>query len=247
MDMTEQLHKDLDYLNLPHLRDHLDTLAKEAAMKKVSHFDFLASALADEAAAKRDRASERRVAQAHFPYIKTLDAYQWSHAKEINRDLVKHFFNLQFIETHRNIAFVGGCGLGKTHLAIALAYHACTRGHSVRFDTAIDIINRLDTAQKTGTFVRTMRTYTGPELLVIDEIGYLPIDQRGADMLFQVISARYERGSIIITSNRAFKEWAVIFNNDRTIASAVLDRLLHHCDPVLIEGRSYRMKDRHDN
>jgi len=246
MNPTEQLHKDLDYLKLSHLRDNFETITKDAAQKGMSHFDFLASALAAEAAAKRDRAAERRVAQARFPYIKTMDAYRWSHPEQINRDLVRHLFNLQFVKAHRNVAFVGGPGLGKTHLAIALASHACANGHSVRFDTAIDIINRLDTAQKAGTFVRTMRTYTGPELLVIDEIGYLPIDQRGADLLFQVISARYERGSVIVTSNRAFKDWAVIFNNDRTIASAVLDRLLHHCDPVLIEGKSYRMKDKRD-
>jgi len=241
---NDQLTADLEYLKLTHLRDHIGDFATEAARKQMPHLDFITAAVAAEAAAKRDRAVERRVRQAHFPYIKTIDRFDWGHPKSVNRDLVRHLFTLPFVSKHSNVVFLGGPGLGKTHLAIALAHQACLHGYNVRFDTAIDIVNRLDAAQHAGTFVRTMRTYTAPDVLVCDEIGYLPIDQRGADLLFQVISARYERGAIIVTSNRAFKDWGVIFNNDSTIASAVLDRLLHHCEVVLIKGYSYRMKNK---
>lgn len=135
-------------------------------------------------------------------------------------------------------------GVGKTHLATALGYAACQEGHSVLFADAISVINDLAAAQKRGLLKRQLRKYLTPEVLLLDEIGYLPIDQHGADHLFQVISQRYERGSLIVTTNKPFKQWASIFNNDGTIASAVLDRLLHHAETVVIEGPSYRMKDR---
>jgi DNA replication protein DnaC len=136
------------------------------------------------------------------------------------------------------------CGLGKTHLATALGYAACQHGYSVLFANAIDTINNLSAAQAQGTLKTQLKRYLSPALLVLDEVGYLPIDQRGADLLFQVISQRYERGSIVITSNKAFKQWPSIFNGDSTITSAVLDRLLHHAETIIIEGSSYRMKDR---
>lgn len=147
----------------------------------------------------------------------------------------------------RNVIFIGSVGLGKSHLASALAHTACLQGHSALFTSATNIINSLAAAQATGGIKREMQKYLKPTLLVIDELGYLPIDKFGADCLFQVISARYERSSTIITSNRAFKHWAEIFNNDSTITSALLDRLLHHAETVLIEGRSYRMKDQIEN
>jgi DNA replication protein DnaC len=134
--------------------------------------------------------------------------------------------------------------LGKTHLATALGYAACQHGHSVLFANAIDVINTLSAAQTKGVLKTQLKRFLSPAILVLDEVGYLPIDQRGADLLFQVISQRYERGSIILTSNKAFKQWPAIFNGDSTITSAVLDRLLHHAEAVLIEGSSYRMKDR---
>lgn len=129
-------------------------------------------------------------------------------------------------------------------MATALGYAACLEGHSVLFADAIGVINDLSAAQKTGTLKRELKKYLSPRLLVLDELGYLPIDQREADLLFQVISQRYERGSIILTTNKPFKDWASIFNNDSTIASAVLDRLLHYADSVIIHGTSYRMKDK---
>ena len=135
-------------------------------------------------------------------------------------------------------------GSERTHLATALGYAVCQHGYSVLFANAIDAINTLSTAQAQGVLKTHLKRYLSPALLILDEVGYLPIDQRGADLLFQVISQRYERGSIVITSNKAFKQWPSIFNGDSTITSAVLDRLLHHAETVIIEGSSYRMKDR---
>lgn len=139
---------------------------------------------------------------------------------------------------------VGGVGLGKTHLAVVLGQKACEAGHNVLFTTAVGIVNTLTLAQTANRLQPELRRYTRPALLVIDELGYLPIDKLGADLLFQVFSERYERGSIILTTNKPYKQWPSIFNNDATLASAVLDRLLHHAETVLIEGRSYRMKNR---
>jgi DNA replication protein DnaC len=145
-----------------------------------------------------------------------------------------------------NLFYLGGVGLGKTHLSIALGYEACLKGHAVLFTTAIDIINTLSAAKTTGRLKQEMKKYAKPSLLIVDELGYLPIDKSGADLLFQVISIRYEHGSTLMTSNRAFKDWPRIFNNDSTLTAALLDRLLHHAETVVIEGKSYRMKGKLD-
>ena len=137
-------------------------------------------------------------------------------------------------------------GLGKTHLATALGYTACLQGYSVLFTSAIDVINTLAAAKSAGRLKAELKKYTKPALLILDELGYLPIDKAGADLLFQVISRRYEQGSIVLTSNRAFKEWPKIFNNDSTLTAAILDRLLHHAETIIIEGKSFRMKDQID-
>ncbi len=242
MNRQQKLEEELEYLKLSYIRENYDSLVAEAAKKQTAHMDFLAAVIAAETNVRKERAAQRRIQQARFPVVKTLEEFQWDHPEKINRDLVRHLFNLKFVEQHANIVFLGGTGLGKSHLATALAYHACTQGLSVRFDTAINVINRLDAAQKTGNFDQTMRSYTSPELLYLDELGYLPINQRGADLLFQVISSRYERGSMIITSNRQFNEWHLIFDNNTTITSAILDRVLHHSEVVVIDGPSFRMR-----
>ena len=139
--------------------------------------------------------------------------------------------------------FIGGVGLGKSHLATALGLAACHQGHSVLFASTVDVINTLAGAQAAGRLKFELRKYTRPRVLILDEIGYLPIDKTGADLLFQIISQRYERGSTILTTNRVYKKWAEIFNNDSTLTSAVLDRLLHHAETITIEGKSFRMKD----
>ena len=175
--------------------------------------------------------------------MKTLEQFRWDWPKKINRLQVQNLFRLQFIKDRGNAIFLGTVGLGKTHLATALGYAACLEGHSVLFANAIHVINELSASQKSGGLRSQLKKYLAPQLLILDEVGYLPIDQHGADLLFQVISQRYERGSIALTTNKAFKQWSSIFNNDSTITSAVLDRLLHHAETILIEGSSFRMKE----
>ena len=140
--------------------------------------------------------------------------------------------------------FLGGVGLGKSHLAIAMGYQACLQGHRTLFTSAASIINTLSAAQAAHRLKVELKKYLRPALLVIDELGFMPIDKHGADLLFQVISQRYEQGAIVLTTNKKFKTWPSIFNNDNVIASAILDRLLHHAETVVIEGKSFRMKDR---
>lgn len=237
----------LDSLRLSFVKEHCQPLAANAAKKSLTHLDYLTQLIAGEATLRADRAVARRIQSARFPVIKTLDTFRWDWPKKINRLQIQDLFRLQFIQDHANVILLGTVGLGKTHLASALGYAACQHGISVLFVNAIDVINTLHAAQTKGTLKTELRKYTNPALLILDEIGYLPIDQRGADLLFQVISARYERGSIILTTNKAFKQWPAIFNGDSTITSAVLDRLLHHGHTIVLEGPSYRMKDRAEN
>jgi DNA replication protein DnaC len=240
------LDSHLETLRLPFIKEHCQTLATAAAKNSITHFDYLAQLIEGEAALRADRAVARRIQAARFPVIKTLDTFRWDWPKKINRLQIQDLFRLQFVHDKANVIFLGTVGLGKTHLATALGHAACQQGISVLFANAIDVVNTLSAAQLKGTLKTELRKYTTPSLVVLDEVGYLPIDQHGADLLFQVISARYERGSIVLTTNKAFKQWPSIFNGDSTITSAVLDRLLHHGEVAVIEGPSYRMKDRHE-
>ena len=178
-----------------------------------------------------------------FSYRKTLDQYQWSWPKKINQMAVKQLFRLEFLKNHSNVVFVGSVGLGKTQLAAALGPCACQAGHSVLYVPAIVMLNDLDAAQSHKRLKQRLRRYSEVEVLILDEVGYLPIDKAGADMLFLVLAARYEKASTILTTNHAYKHWQEIFNNDATLTAALLDRLLHHVETIVIEGRSYRTKD----
>jgi DNA replication protein DnaC len=239
----ETLNEQLSYLKLNYLLEHYDALATEAAQAQWTHVQYLACLIEGEALERQQRSIQRRIRQARFPLIKTLDAFQWTWPNKLNRAQVQNLFRLKFIDEHANIIFLGGVGLGKTHLATALGHAACLKGYTVLFTTAVDVINTLNAAQQTGQLKSAFNRYLKPALLILDELGYLPIDKNGADLLFQIISQRYERGTMIVTSNRVFKKWPEIFNNDATLTSALLDRLLHHAETVLIEGKSYRMKD----
>jgi DNA replication protein DnaC len=233
----------LAYLKLSFIAEQYATLAKQAADKAWSHVDYLAKLLEGEAGVRHDRATKSRIRLARFPVIKTLDQFRWDWPTRINRLQVQNHFRLEFIKDKSNVILLGGVGLGKTHLATALGYTACLQGYAVLFASAIDAINTLAAAKSAGRLKAELKKYTKPALLILDELGYLPIDKTGADLLFQVISLRYAQGALIITSNRAFKEWPTIFNHDSTLTSAVLDRLLHHADTIIIEGKSFRMKD----
>lgn len=194
----------------------------------------------EEARARFEKMVERRIKEARIPVHKTLDSFDWKHPKRIHRDQVLALFDLDFVAKKHNVCFVGRSGLGKTHLATALALEACRKGHRVLFTTAVNIVNQLQAAQGDGTFLRRLHSYITPAVLAIDELGFLPIDRHGADLLFQVISGRYERGSVLLTTNRPFKEWASLFH-DATVADAVINRLVHHSEVVVIEGRSFRL------
>jgi len=238
-----QLEGDLRILGLPFMAEHHSQLAAKAARDSLTHVDYLAGLACGEINLRRDRATLRRIKSARFPVVKTIDQFSWSWPKKINRMAVQNLFRLQFVEDKANVIFLGTVGLGKTHLATALGYAACLAGKSVLFATAVDAINTLAAAQAASRLKAELKKYLAPSLLILDELGYLPIDKHGADLLFQVISQRYERGSTIITSNRAYKQWPEIFNNDSTLTSAILDRLLHHAETQVIEGPSYRMKN----
>lgn len=239
----QQLKQQLKELKLSAFLENYDGAAREAAKKNWTPVHYLAQLAEAEINIRRDLCIQRRIKMSRFPVLKTLDSFDWNWPKKINRMQVTDLFRLTFMEHDTNVIFLGGVGLGKTHLCIALAYQACLKGHSVLFTAAIDIINSLAAAQNSGRFKKEMKKYCNPQLLVIDELGYLPVDKKGADLLFQVISKRYEHGSIILSTNKQFKKWPEIFCNDSTLTSAVLDRLLHHAETVVIEGKSYRMKD----
>lgn len=224
-----------DVVCRPHtlLRHHAD-LARESATRNWDHVEYLRRLIEGQYIERRQRVIERRVKAARFPVLKTVEQFQWVWPKKINRLQVQNLLRLGFVADKANVVL----------LATALGYAACQEGHSVLLADAIGVINDLAAAEKRGLLKRQLRKDLALEVLLLDEIGYLPIDQHGADLLFQVISQPYERGALIVTTNKPFKQWARIFNNDGTIASAVLDRLLHHAETIVIEGSSYRMKDR---
>jgi DNA replication protein DnaC len=230
-------------LNLPFMLENHQAFAQSAADKHWSHLDYLTALLAGEASARDDRRVQRCIRQARFPVLKTLDQFDWNWPTKINRLLIQNLFHLDFVAKNANVVFISGTGLGKSHLMTALGHAACLRGHSVLFTGAIDIINSLAAAHAMGSIKHALHQYIKPEVLCIDELGYLPIDKFGADCLFQIISHRYERGATLVTTNRIYKHWASIFDKDAVLTSALLDRLLHHAETVIIEGKSYRSKD----
>lgn len=242
-----RLTENLMNLKLAFIADKFREAANHAASRNLNHIAYLEGLIEGETALRQENIIKNRIRNARFPYIKALEQYNFTHPSKINRMEIENLFTLDFIEQKKNVIFLGGCGVGKTHLSIALAHKACTKGVSVLFAGAVDIINSLSASSSEMTLDKAIKKYTLPKLLVIDELGYLPIDKLGANLLFQVISKRYETGSIILTGNRAFKEWPKIFDNDSTVTSAVLDRLLHHSEVVVIEGKSYRMKDKKES
>ena len=241
-----QLETQLLRLHLHHIKSHYQAAATTAAEQQCSYVDYLAWLIEGETTLRDNRSIERRIRNARFPVLKTLEEFQWSWPKKINRPQIQNLFRLAFVATQTNVVLIGNVGLGKTHLSIALGHAACLNGHTVLFTTAVDIINTLAAAQSAGRLKRELARYLKPAVLIVDELGYLPIDKHGADLLFQIISQRYERAPMVITTNRSYKHWSQLFNNDSTLTSAILDRVLHHAETVIIEGKSFRMKDEID-
>jgi DNA replication protein DnaC len=240
----QNLADKLEALKLSFIAENFTHAAAHACRKKLDYIAFLENIVDGEVALKQQKSITNRIKKAKFPCIKTLEQFNWNHPSKINRMQIENLFHLNFIDEKKNIILLGNCGLGKSHLSVALAHKACTKGYSILFSPAVDIINSLSAAVAVNSLDKAIKKYILPRVLVIDELGYLPIDKQGANLLFQVISKRYETGSIILTSNRAFKDWPKVFNNDSTVTSAVLDRLLHHSEVIVIEGESYRMKDK---
>lgn len=243
----KELKEQLDGLKLKYMKENAVILAGRAVSEKWTPLKYLEALVEGERLDKKKRLIDRLIRQAKFPTLKSVTSFDWGWPKKINRQQIQHLFELHFVRERGNVIFLGTTGLGKTHLAVALGHHACTEGYSVLYASAMDIINSLTAAKTVGRIKAELKKYLKPEILILDELGYLPIDQLGADLLFQVISKRYEKGSIILTTNKVFKQWPQTFNRDPVITTAVLDRLLHHGETVVIEGRSYRMKDQNQD
>jgi DNA replication protein DnaC len=242
--LQARLDRDLAELKLPEIAKSYREVLDEAARKGSSMLEILGALFGMEQTAREQRALERRLREARLPKQKTVTEYDFKFPKRIPKATILRLFDCDFIEKHECAVLIGPTGTGKSHLLTALGYVAAEHGHSVRYTRVVDMINHLTTAQINGLLGKTLRTYVRPSLLLLDELGYLPIDKRGADLLFQVVAARYEIGSIAISTNRPFREWGTLFDVDNTLATALIDRLMHHGEAIVIQGTSYRMRDK---
>jgi DNA replication protein DnaC len=242
--IQSRLDRDLVELKLLEIAKSYREVLDEAARKGSSMLEVLATLIGMEQTTRQQRALERRLQQARLPKLKTLAEYDFSFPKRMPKAAILRLFDCDFIQRHGCAVLIGPTGTGKSHLLTALGYTAAERGYSVRHTRVVDMINHLTTAQINGSLGKSLKIYTRPTLLLLDELGYLPIDKRGADLLFQVIAARYESGSIVLTTNRPFREWGALFDVDNTLATALIDRLMHHGEAIVIQGGSYRMKDK---
>lgn len=233
-------------LRLGAMADLYGAIAQDAAKRKdASYADFLEQVLRAERDARRVRSASMLARTAGFPAIKTLDDYDFSFATGAPKAQIHELASLGFVERTENVVMLGPSGTGKTHLAIALGLLATARGWKVRFTTAADLILMLETAQRQERLKDVLqRAIANPRLLIIDEIGYLPFGRDQANLFFQVIARRYEKGSVILTSNLTFGSWDDAFAGDAVLTAAMLDRILHHATVVQISGESYRLKDK---
>lgn len=237
--LGEYLHK----LRLQKSAERLEALLQHAAAQDLPYADFLEQVLGEEVAAKTAKNVSMRTAMARFPFVKPLETFDFAYQPSIDKRQVLTLAGCQYIEHGDNVIVLGPPGVGKTHLAVSLGIKAIEAGYRVLFTSAAQLIATLTKAQAEGRLDEKLKVYTTPRLLIIDEIGYLPIERIGANLFFQLISRRYERGPMILTSNQSFAAWGEVFG-DRVIATAILDRLLHHAVTLNIRGNSYRLKEK---
>jgi DNA replication protein DnaC len=230
-------------LKMDHLEAQLDTICEQAAQRELDYQAFLAEALRAEWQGRFQRGIETRLRQSRFPWVKTLEQFDFDFQPSLDRRQVRELAGLSFVERAHNVVILGPPGVGKTHLAVGLGVKAVEAGYSVLFHTLETLMTRLARAQHENRLERTLKQLTYPKLLILDELGYLPLSHPEASLFFRLVVRRYERGSLIVTSNKSFLDWGEVFN-DHVLATAILDRLLHHSATLNIKGESYRLKEK---
>jgi DNA replication protein DnaC len=240
--MTSRLELQLKSLKLTNILAHYQTEAQAAAQQRLSYEDYLARWVDLEAVAKLERSVNARIAKARFPTLKTIEGFDFSFQPQLNEKEIIRLTSLEFLENKENLLFLGPPGVGKTHLAIAFGVKACLAKYRVLFTTCQDLLANLLLAQKTNRLGQTLLQLARLDLLIVDELGYLPISPEQANLFFQLVSSRYEKGAMILTSNYGFEDWGPIFT-DQVIATAIIDRLVHHSHIFAINGNSFRMRN----